>query len=177
MKYITIGWKTLDMQLLWNSSVFILLCFITVSIQSCKKNGKPIDQTNESAKIEIPFDQKLKPLPIDFMDFYNKFHSDSMFQIEHIVFPLKGLPDHADPEDVKDEDYYYTSDQWVFQKRCDPQKNTINYINMADIIIEERIEEKEHKLMVIRRFAKTSGGWTLIYYAGLNKYNINSAGE
>lgn len=175
MKYITIGWKTLLMPLHWSSNYGILLCLLATSLfQSCENTVKKQVQLNDSGHEEIFLDQNKRPLPADFIDFYLKFHSDSLYQVEHIVFPLKGLPDHADPDDVKDGDYFYTSDQWLFQKRCDPKKNSINYIKMADIIIEERIEEKEYKLMVIRRFAKTSGGWTLIYYAGLNKYKTST---
>jgi len=76
----------------------------------------------------------------------------------------------ADPEDLADGDFYFTSDQWVIQKKIDSKRNDVEYLNLADILIEERIHENEHNLMVIRRFAKKSGGWELIYYAGLNKY-------
>jgi hypothetical protein len=169
-----IGWKTLVMLLPWkHNNIILVFLFTFLILISCDNKGN--QKFNDIDNNESFFDQNKKPLPVDFVAFYLKFHSDSLFQIEHIVFPLKGLPDHADPEDVKDEDYYYTSDQWVFQKRSDPNKYSISYILMADIIIEERIVENQYKLMVIRRFAKTSGGWSLIYYAGLNNYKTNSA--
>lgn len=145
----------------------VLLIWFDVLCISCKNKDQKQAALIESTSVLK--DQNSKPLPADFIDFYQKFHADSIFQMEHIDFPLKGMPDHADPEDMKD-DYYYTSDQWTMHKSFDPKKFSISYLNLSDILIEEKILEKEHNLMIIRRFAKHTGGWSLIYYAGLNKY-------
>lgn len=112
------------------------------------------------------FDQ----LPESFRTFYNKFHEDSSYQMEHIVFPLEGLPDHADPEDVKINPFYYTADQWILHKLFDPKTNTLVYLELGGVIIEERITESKYGLTIIRRFANSSSGWRLIYYGGLNRY-------
>jgi hypothetical protein len=159
-------------QWLWNYSFLILVCFYSVMIPSCKKTDKQKAQSAESPKSAIPVDQNQKPLPADFIEFYKKFHSDSAFQMQHIAFPLKGMPNFADPEDMKENEFYFTADQWIIQKQGDPNKNEMSYINLGDVAIEERIQEKENKLIVIRRFGKTFGEWNLIYYAGLNKYKV-----
>jgi len=31
-------------------------------------------------------------LPDDFKKFYEKFHTDSSYQMKHIIFPLEGIP-------------------------------------------------------------------------------------
>ena len=164
------GQKILAGQWHWNYRFLFLACFCFVILTSCKKTEKQKSQSAESTISAIPVDQNAKPLSAEFVEFYNRFHSDSAFQMEHISFPLKGIPDYADPQDMKENEFYFTADQWITQKQCDPKKNEISYINLGNVAIEERIQEKEHNLIVIRRFSKTSDGWRLIYYAGLNKY-------
>lgn len=136
--------------------LLVLLCFLG----ACR-------QKSDVSKTEIP------GLPDDFVKFYDQFHSDSLFQMQHIDFPLKGLPDGADPEEKDYDDFFYTSDNWVIHKTFNPQLFSSEFIILADILIEERITEKKYQLMIIRRFAKGSGGWRLIYYAGLNKWSDN----
>ena len=170
MKYIMNGWMILAWRSPWSYSIMMFICCVSGILISCNNLSKQRNKSLNPAGSVIPVDQNLKQLPADFLEFYNKFHSDSLYQMEHIGFPVKGMPDYADPEDMKENDYYFTADQWVIQKQCDPKTNEISYINLRDILIEERIQEMEHHLMAIRRFAKTSGGWNLIYYAGLNKY-------
>ncbi len=111
--------------------------------------------------------------PADFKAFYQLFHLDSLKQLEFIRFPLKGLPDHADPQDDAASEFYYTSDQWVFHKNPHALKDefTCTYLIVSDILVEEHIVDRRHGLVTIRRFAKTSSGWQLIYYAGVNKYS------
>ncbi|MBK7360356.1 MAG: hypothetical protein IPI45_00235 [Saprospiraceae bacterium] len=141
-----------------------------VLLFSCKNNPtRSIDSPVQSIAGQTQFEQ----LPESFRTFYIKFHEDSLFQMEHIVFPLEGLPDHADPEDVQVNPFYYTADQWIIHKLFDSKSNTIVYLELGGIIIEERITEMKYGLTIIRRFANSSSGWRLIYYAGLNKYTIN----
>jgi hypothetical protein len=152
----------LRLKINWCGLFFLSILFFC----TCK------NQNQEKQNLQTTNKPQDDSLPADFIEFYNKFHLDSLYQMEHIVFPLKGVPDHADPEDIKENEFYFTADQWIIHRKFDPSKNKIEYLILNPIIIEERIIEKEHQLMVIRRFAKTSGGWNLIYYAGINKYKI-----
>ncbi|MBK9108664.1 MAG: DUF4348 domain-containing protein [Saprospiraceae bacterium] len=138
------------------SKLLLLLCFVS----ACQKKKAPVENT-------------ISGLPEDFTAFYEQFHKDSLFQMQHIDFPLKGLPDGADPEEKNFDDFYYTSDNWVMHKTFNPQLFNSEFLILADILIEERITEKKYQLMIIRRFAKGSQGWRLIYYAGLNKWTDN----
>jgi len=148
--------------------LYVLL--ISFLLLACKNNSA----SNATEKTPTAIGQKqFEQLPDDFKAFYIKFHEDSIFQMEHIVFPLEGLPDHADPEDVNVNPYYYTLDQWTLHKLFDPKANSIVYLELGGVIIEERITEKKYGLTIIRRFANSSSGWRLIYYGGLNKYIEN----
>jgi len=65
-----------------------------------------------------------------FTDFYNKFHTDSEYQLERIVFPLEGLPPFADTI----ERYYWQKDEWQIHKPFNNEGyliryDAINYIN------------------------------------------------
>lgn len=111
-------------------------------------------------------------IPKDFYDFYEKFHSDSSFQMNHISFPLEGIPDQADPKFIGDEKFYFTNDNWTIQKniRKDAGDFNVSWKALNPIIIEETAKHKHNDLKIIRRFAKVSDSWRLIYYAGMNMY-------
>ncbi len=133
-------------------------------LSSCRhKTSTTVEQSEKSVLAD-------SSLPEDFKTFYARFEQDSQFQMEHIDFPLKGLPDHANPDEKDYDDYYYMADQWILHKPIDPAKFDVTLVVLADILIEERIVDRKFKLTIIRRFAKGSGGWRLIYYAGLNSY-------
>lgn len=145
---------------------WMLVCCSTVfMLTSACSSGNSNNSSSQSAENEGT------ALPEDFKTFYQQFHQDSAYQWEHIDFPLKGLPDHADPEEKDFEDFYYTQDQWLMHRLFDQKHYRVNYIILSDIIIEERITDRKNQLTIVRRFAKGSGGWRLIYYAGLNKYS------
>ncbi len=163
------GSKILAGHLQPNYNVYSALLFILIFNISCKPgDGKQLGK-NEDNHYDIE-NNELKQLPSDFQKFYREFHADSTFQMNHIDFPLQGIPDQADPDDIKNNEYYFTADQWSLHKEFDLSKFKMSYLQIGDVLIEERIVEKQHQLMVIRRFAKNARGWRLIYYAGVNKY-------
>ncbi len=110
-------------------------------------------------------------LPAGFADFYQKFHSDSLFQVEHIVFPLEGLPNNADSATVASKTFRWTPETWLMQKQFDFQMSEYKREIVAlpgDIVI-ERILHKSGQFGMVRRFALIGGEWHLIYYAGVNR--------
>lgn len=50
----------------------------------------------------------------DFDEFYEKFLTDSSFQMERIQFPLAGIKTTGEEEDST---YYWTQDEWVMLKK------------------------------------------------------------
>jgi hypothetical protein len=140
---------------------------IIILISSCRNNESGIRAVQDQKK------NSFESLPEDFKNFYTQFHADSVFQINHIFFPLEGLPNHADPAFIGDEKFFWSADQWIFQKSDFQGDHTFesDYLNLKDVLIEEKIKDIKNDLTLIRRFAKTGDGWRLIYYAGMNKYS------
>ena len=63
-------------------SIFILpIVMLLLILTSCG------DSTPENA-----VNAANEELPLDFVNFYEIFHTDSVFQKKHIVFPLQGVP-------------------------------------------------------------------------------------
>ncbi|MEK6479889.1 hypothetical protein WJR50_20265 [Catalinimonas sp. 4WD22] len=52
----------------------------------------------------------------DFDEFYEKFLTDSSFQMERIQFPLPGIKTTGEEED-SDSTYHWTRDEWVMLKK------------------------------------------------------------
>lgn len=147
---------------------------LTFNLISCKKKSATPSIVDKVESSDIRTNISFASLPEDFKDFYKKFHEDSSFQMSCIFFPLEGLPDNADPEFIGNEKYFFSPDQWKYQNLIpiENELNSISYNCISNMLVEETITDKKLDLKLIRRFAKTGGGWRLIYYAGMNKYSI-----
>ena len=112
-------------------------------------------------------------LPTDFQVFYELFHRDSSYQMEHIRFPLEGLPDYADSMTIASGHYTWDAKDWVMHQRqlADDPEFQREVSMFGDFVVRERYVHKERPLMTERRFEKDQGEWFLIYYAGLNTYH------
>ena len=55
-------------------------------------------------------------VPDDFVVFYDKFLSDSAYQMEHIRFPLEGLPSNADSSTVVERSFRWLAEDWEVHK-------------------------------------------------------------
>jgi hypothetical protein len=110
-------------------------------------------------------------LPEDFQAFYQAFHQDSVFQVEHIRFPLAGLPSMADPELIRSGKFFFEKENWKLHRPFDPSdtayRQTFEIVN-PDYLIIERIVEKKSGIGLERRFIKEKDGWILIYYSAMN---------
>lgn len=106
-----------------------------------------------------------------FDDFYKRFHSDSVYQIEHILFPLQGLPAEADSATLVDGNFYWQKDDWKMHKAFDTEDNAfqVELQAVTDNVYEELIFHKLSGYAMIRRFAKVNEDWYLTYYSGMNK--------
>lgn len=107
-------------------------------------------------------------LPGDFLDFYEKFHADTNFQVEHIAFPLPGKPSPGEL-DFEVVNFKWTRDGWKMHKRLADDDDTFErkYRFLAPEIIQEFIYAPDYGFSMERRFAKMSDGWNLIYYADM----------
>ena len=109
-------------------------------------------------------------IPKDFITFYTQFHKDSLFQIEHITFPLEGLPPNIHTLTTPLQDFHWVKDNWQMhnlpdEKNIDMEKK---WVKLGEKVIVEMIQLNETKMAMQRRFAKTSMGWVLTYYAAPN---------
>ena len=147
-----------------------------LGVSSCKNSSKIPSLKDKAEFGNSAIDIEFENLPSDFKEFYYAFHKDSIFQMSSIFFPLEGLPNEADPEFIGNEKYFWSADQWIFQKEVihKGELYETEYRNINNILIEETITERKNDLKLIRRFAKTGSGWRLIYYAGMNKYSKKS---
>lgn len=110
-------------------------------------------------------------LPAGFSDFYQQFHQDSAFQIDHIIFPLEGLPDNADLETIQSGAFRWQKENWAFMRPVDYQMSEYrrDFIPLTKEMVLEQITHKSGQFGMVRRFAVISGEWHLIYYAGVNR--------
>ncbi len=114
-----------------------------------------------------------------FMAFYQQFHRDSLFQINHIIFPLEGLPDNADSLTIALGNFRWKKEEWKMQKPFDFEFSEYGrkISQPAPGIIEEIIYHKKLPYLMTRRFSHFNGEWYLIYYAGMNRIRVQSEGE
>ncbi len=137
-------------------SAFFLLAVLILS--SCKQAPEPAPE--------------MGILPVDFQVFYELFHRDSTYQMDHIHFPLEGLPDYADSQAITTGEYRWEKEDWVMHRQQlanDPDFQR-ELSMFGDFVVRERYVHKERPLLTERRFAKEGDEWYLIYYAGLNTY-------
>lgn len=101
-----------------------------------------------------------RDLPQDFLQFYLKFLSDSLYQKEHIVFPLKMQAD-GQP---------WTSDQWkTHQPFNDDGSFHQEFLNMNGLIL-ETISDPKGMYKMERRYMKSGGNYNLIYFTVMNAF-------
>ena len=136
-------------------TVIILGCLVLIS---CKGGNTPTEEELQ--------------LPDDFLTFFEKFHMDSAFQMERVIFPLEGVPSGlSEDQMVLLENFKWTKEMWVMHKPFRDEDNHFNrhFEIMSDGLIVERISVKGGNYGMERRFAKLGEEWYLIYYSGMNK--------
>ena len=103
-----------------------------------------------------------------FTAFYEQFHNDTSFQMDHIIFPLSGVPEYSDSIQRDSGTFKWQKEHWILHKSFEAGgfKRTVKEVG-AGMVIETIIHEQA-KLGMERRFAYLHDGWYLIYYAGLN---------
>ena len=143
--------------------VFILTISL-IGLVACKRKA----ETNTT---------EMQPLSADFRAFYESFHTDSIYQMKHIVFPLKGLPSNVDSAMIAKDTFHFRANDWMMHRSVDFSKGEFVQIitPMGDIMVTERIIKSDNSFGIERRFAKLGDGqWSLIYYVAPNRFSINN---
>ena len=130
---------------------------------ACNRNGG----SNEADSLSnIQFNGNL---PVDFTQFYMQFHIDSTYQIEHIIFPLTGLPPNADSIQMS-KTYQWEAENWRMHRPFKAASGyDQEYISIDDKTITEYIIDPQTGFGMERRFSKLKNKWYLIYYSAMNK--------
>ncbi len=112
-------------------------------------------------------------LPADFLAFYDKFHADSQFQVEHIAWPLQGLTSEPiDSTHSRSKSVFWEKQNWHMHRPVDFASGDYKrkWEMIGDILIIERISYAAANYGLERRFARRDdGAWELIYYADMQE--------
>lgn len=106
-------------------------------------------------------------LPDDFHTFYDRFHSDSIFQMDRVIFPLAGVVQEGDTLLTLVEKQWLKK-EWKIHKPFDNHGGTFEraFTNTKGIIT-ETIIGNGGMFSLEKRYSKLAGDWHLIYYQGL----------
>ena len=104
----------------------------------------------------------------NFEAFYQKFSTDSTFQVSRVLFPLQGLPPIGERSDSVKE-YYYTLDKWKMHHLVDPNNHTISRHVEGDDSFKTEYVSMPYGYYIERRFLRSGGSWMLVYYSGIQQ--------
>lgn len=136
------------------------ILIIIVIFQSCNESKE--SQESEASPLS-------SELPDGFHNFYDTFHSDSTFQMSHIVFPLKGERTKIDTMEQVSFEVEHLEAEWKMHKPFaqDGGYNR-NFQVMGDLVI-ENIVDNMGLLNIERRWGKVDTTWSLIFYGTTEK--------
>ena len=137
----------------------IVLLIVIFTLMQCKNNG------NNNSNITKTSELQQEELPKDFVGFFTKFHSDSVFQLNHISFPLDGFI--RSPESDSMIPYKWRKNKWKLHNKFDNYDNIFTrkfYIFDENTVI-EKITGIDSLFQMQRRFVKMHNGWNLIHYS------------
>ena len=109
---------------------------------------------------ELPKDNTGKE---DFMAFYEKFHTDTLFQFKRIEFPLGGLNSEGQPTT-------WTEENWKWLKKIDLPEDQYKIIHQSsDNFVKERVII-QNAFIIERNFSydEKTGKWLLTYFADVH---------
>lgn len=112
----------------------------------------------------------------DFQEFYLRFHQDSAFQMQHITFPLQGIPDNVAKASYYDDSFKFEASNWILNKPIDLKESKFkrSLRTIGDHLIVEQLVHSSGSYGMERRFAKINNEWMLIYYQGINPISQDS---
>lgn len=121
-------------------------------------------ESESGNQLQVP-----EELPQSFADFYDRFLTDSIYQMEHILFPLQGLPDKADSATIAGNSFRWQLEDWKLHGPISANSDfSVTFRPLSETIIQENIRHESGVYAMERRYAEFDDGWYLIYYAGLN---------
>ncbi len=109
-------------------------------------------------------------LPTGFRKFYENFHRDSIFQLNHIRFPLEGIPE-KETEETDISGFYWKKENWKMHRPFNAMDGSFirDFQPLGEDIVIEKIRHAEASYGMQRRFSRDGDEWYLIYYAAMNE--------
>jgi len=112
-------------------------------------------------------------LPADFNEFYGKFHSDSLYQMAHISWPLQGLTTlYRDSSRQEKQAIYWEKTNWSMHRPVNFSSGEFQrkLQVLGNELVVEHISYAAANFGLERRFVRNSQGeWELIYYADMQE--------
>jgi hypothetical protein len=142
----------------------IFLGLILLMLVACKGRNEAPNSTVQAEQSE--------PLPADFDAFYQKFHSDSLFQMEHIAWPLAGRKGTLGDSTQVSVAHTWSRDTWLMHRNTglNPDEFLQKFFPIGEVIVIEKIYARGGPYGLEKRYARqTDGQWALIYYADLHE--------
>jgi hypothetical protein len=138
----------------------LIISFLLVS---CKQNPPALKQAEADG------------LAADFVQFYEKFHADSTYQMAHITFPLEGYPMSPDSATLAN-NFRWTPDKWAMHRGSMfvDSLYTRRFDSPLPNMITEVIMQRDKPYGTYRRFLKRDDGWYLIFYSDMNRIDSNN---
>jgi hypothetical protein len=122
------------------------------------------EEISETAAAVVP--------PDDFMIFYNKFHADSLFQVTHIAWPLRGETSELVDSVNRRKLVEWKPETWRMHHPLDLTDSDFKreWEVMGNELVIERIRYAAANYGLERRFTKRDdGAWELVYYSDMNE--------
>ncbi|MEM1322889.1 MAG: hypothetical protein AAGG75_21670 [Bacteroidota bacterium] len=143
--------------------IFTTIFFVVLQ----NRGDQPLTEPTSPPVAAAPPSEGLK----DFEQFYQQFHSDSTYQLAHILFPLEGIPPSADSLTLVQGGFRWQANEWTLHREFDDMDGEFvrDLRVLSEDMILEQIQHNSGQYGMERRFARFDDGWYLIYYAAMNK--------
>lgn len=146
----------------------LLLTLSLASFFACRnQSGKSkltAEQTTQASEVK---------LPPDFLEFYQRFHRDSLYQMAHISWPLQGDASfQVDSTTYEKRSTTWEPKDWLMHRPVDFGTGEFKrqWDVLGDELIIERIAYAAANFGLERRFAKQfNGEWELVYYSDMQE--------
>ena len=135
----------------------VLLFILIVQIIACADTHPTIDKNGRE----------------NFLSFYEKFGTDSLFQMRRIEFPMIGSNPNG-----SDERFFWTEENWVLQRKIDESNEDIQIqpiLDMGDLVRVRLVIQQ--KFMVENLYSLINDKWFLTEYSGLHDIEYFKKGK
>ncbi|WP_338840146.1 hypothetical protein [Flavobacterium ginsenosidimutans] len=141
--------------------IFSAFCIFFLS---CNKNK--IEESKPDSQTKNSIESKKKEIAESFDEFNKRFHSDSIFQVSRVDFPIEGK--HVSGF----EQYNWSRKNWQFQAVPVAEKTEIgeyeHSLVKTDTLVTEKFWIPNSGFEVERQFKLIKNKWFLIYYSDIN---------